>query len=330
MKAVRITKPGGPEVLQIEEVPDPVPGPSDIRVKVHATALNRADLLQAQGNYPAPPDAPQDIPGLEYAGEVLAVGPKARRFKVGDRVMGLVGGGGFAEQLVTHEREALSLPANIDFAHAAAIPEAFITAFDALVLQGGLRPSEHVLIHAAASGVGTAALQLVKAYGAHPIATGRSADKLARCRTEFGLEHALTVANPPAFAKEVRSLSGGAGVDLVLDLVGGAWLNETVASLAPKGRLMLVGLLAGRSVESLDLNAVLSRRIRLTGTVLRSRPLEEKISVAREFERQVLPLFAQGRIKPVVDAFFPVTQVRQACERMAQNATFGKVVLQWQ
>ncbi|HLL53710.1 MAG TPA: NAD(P)H-quinone oxidoreductase [Myxococcaceae bacterium] len=329
MKAVRITRPGGPEVLQVEEVAAPEPGPSELLVAVRASALNRADLLQTAGHYPAPPDVAQDIPGLEYAGEVVAVGPRVRRFRVGDRVMGLVGGGAFAEQLVTHEREALPIPPDLDFARAAAVPEAFITAFDALV-QAGLRPSEHVLIHAVTSGVGSAGVQLAKAFGANVIGTGRSAEKLARCKAELGLAGSVRVeSKPPAFAQEVRTLTGGHGVDVVLDLVGGAYLPETLSAAATQARIVLVGLLAGRA-EKLDLSVLLSKRLRLFGTVLRSRPIEEKIALARDFERQVLPLFSEGRIKPVVDAFFPMYQIQQACERMAQNVPLGKVVLTWQ
>lgn len=331
MKAVRITKPGGPEVLRIEEVPTPMPGPSELLVRVHATGLNRADLLQCMGMYPPPPDAPPDIPGLEYAGEVVAVGARVQRFQVGDRVMGLVGGGGFAELTLTHEREALPIPTGLDFSQAAAIPEAYATAFDALVLQADLRPGERVLIHAAASGVGTAAIQLAKAFGAEVVmGTGRTEPKLARCKSDLGLdEYVVVPGRPPSFAQQVKGFTGGRGADVVLDLLGGFYLGETVAATASRGRVLLVGLLAGRNAEGLDLGAMLNKRMSLTGTVLRSRPIEDKIRVAREMERQVLPLFAHGRVKPVVDAVFPMYQIQQACERMAQNATFGKVVLQW-
>lgn len=329
MKAVRITDQGGPEVLKIEDVPDPVPGPTELLVDVRAAALNRADLLQAMGMYPAPPDAPQDIPGLEYAGEVRAVGARVRRFKVGDRVMGIVGGGAFAQQIVTHEREAIAVPANLDFAKAAAIPEAFFTAFDALVLQGEMRASENVLVHAAASGVGTAGVQLAAALGANVFGTSRSADKLERCKSELGLHTAIAVTDdPPSFADRVNAATGKRGVDLVLDLVGGSYLPETARAAAYRGRIILVGLLAGPSAE-LPLGMLLSKRLRVFGTTLRSRPLEEKIAVAQAFERQLLPMFATGRLKPVVDKVFPMQEIQQAALRMAENASFGKVVLQW-
>ena len=208
----------------------------DLLVQVHATALNRADLLQVLGRYPPPKDVPQDIPGLEYAGTVVAVGERVLRFQRGDRVMGLVGGGAFAERLVTHEREALPLPDGLSFERAAAVPEAFLTAFDALVLQGGLRPHARVLVHAAASGVGTAGLQLVRSFQGEAIGTGRSAVKLERCR-EFAPFHPLVLAGEPRFADRVLSLTGGQGVDVVMDLVGGRYVAESLACLAMRGRV---------------------------------------------------------------------------------------------
>jgi NADPH:quinone reductase-like Zn-dependent oxidoreductase len=243
--------------------------------------------------------------------------------------MGLVAGGAFAEQLVTHERESLAMPLGMGFAQAVAIPEAFITAFDALVLQGGLRPNESVLIHAVGSGVGTAACQLVSALGARSIGTGRSEWKLKRCAAELGLTYGILLKDEaPGIEAEVRKLTQGRGADLALDLLGGSLLSQTLSSLAQRGRLVLVGLLAG--VEStVPLRTLLAKRITLIGTVLRSRELEEKIAVAQAFERQVLPFFQAGRIKPVVDAVLPMAQVQDAFRRMAANQTFGKVVLEW-
>lgn len=330
MKAVRITARGGPEVLRIEEVREPTPGPGELLVQVRASALNRADLLQSLGFYPAPPDVPQDIPGLEYAGEVQATGSRVRRFKPGDRVMGITGGAAFAERLVIHEREAVPLPPGLDFAQAAAVPEAFFTAFDALVLQAGLRSGEHVLIHAVASGVGTAASQLAAALGANVIGTSRSREKLARCATTLGVHHPVEISPPqPRFAEQVKAATGGRGADLVLDLVGGGdYLGETVSACAERARILVVGLLGGRSAE-VDLGTLLRKRIHLIGTVLRSRPLEEKIAVAQAFERQVLPLFAAGRLAPVVDSVLPMEDIQQGARRMLDNALLGKVVLRW-
>lgn len=327
MHVLRMTGSGGPEVLAFEERPDLTPAPSELLVRVRATALNRADLMQLRGAYPPPPDAPPDVPGLEYAGEVLAVGPRVRRFRPGDRVMGIVGGGAWAEQLTVHEREALPMPEGLDFADAAALPEAYLTAFDALVLQGGLRPGETVLIHAVASGVGSAAVQLCRAMGANAVGTGRNAAKLARAK-EWGAETLLVDTTPPRFAEAVRQATGGRGADLVLDLVGGDYLPETLEALAPQGRVMLVGLVAGAKAQ-VNLSLVLTKRLRLTGTVLRSRPLEEKIAVALAAERHLLPLFRSGALKPVIDAVLPISAIKEGLDRLARNETVGKLVLHW-
>jgi putative PIG3 family NAD(P)H quinone oxidoreductase len=328
MHVFRTTGAGGPEVLSLEERPELTPGPSELLVRVRATALNRADLLQLRGNYAPPPDVPPDVPGLEYAGEVLAVGPRVRRFRPGDRVMGLVGGGAWAEQLTVHEREALPMPEGMDFPDAAALPEVYLTAFDALVLQGGMRTGETVLVHAVASGVGSAAALLCRAMGVRVVGTGRNASKLERAR-EWGVEHTVLVdGTPPRFAEAVRQATGGRGVDLALDLVGGDYLPETLEALAPQGRVMLVGLVAGNRTQ-VNLGIVLMKRLRLTGTVLRSRPLEEKIALAQAAERHLLPLFRSGALKPVIDAVVPMRDIRDALARMAGNETVGKIVLRW-
>lgn len=328
MKVLRITRPGGPEVLAEEERPEPVPGPEEVLVRVRASALNRADLLQLRGHYPAPPDVPPDIPGLEYAGEVVAVGPRARRFQPGDRVMGLVGGGAWSELLVTHEREAMPIPDGMDFADAAAIPEAYLTAFDALVLQGELKPGETVLVHAVASGVGSAAALICQAMGARVVGTGRNAAKLARAADWGVARTVLCDTKPPRFADAVRDETGGRGADLCLDLVGGGYVPETLNALAPRGRLMLVGLVAGAATE-VNLGTVLMKRLRVTGTVLRSRALEEKIALAQSAERHLLPLFRSGALRPVIDAVVPRADIQQALERMASNDSVGKLVVRW-
>jgi len=328
MKALRILRPGSPDGLELAEAPEPAPGPADLIVQVQATALNRADLLQVLGRYPPPADVPQDIPGLEYAGTVVGTGPRVLRFKRGDRVMGLVGGGAFAERLVTSEREALPIPDNLSFEWAAAVPEAFLTAFDALVLQGGLRPHARVLVHAAASGVGTAALQLVHAFRGQAIGTSRSASKLERCRSLAPFHPVLVQPGEPRFADRVLSITEGRGVDLVLDLVGGRYLTESLACLAPRARLLQVGTLDGAKAE-LDLRQLMGRRAQLVGTLLRSRPLEEKISLARSFEAQVLPDLQNGTLRPVVDRVLGMGDARAALEGMASNASVGKLVLVW-
>lgn len=312
--------------MAIRDVTPPTMGPDEVRVAVKASALNRADLLQTMGKYPAPPGVPADVPGLEYAGEIVEVGARVTRWKLGDRVMGLVAGGAWAEQLVTHEREAIAIPHGLDFANAAAIPEAFITAWDALVLQGGLRSGQQVLIHAVASGVGTAALQLCHLNGASVIGTGRNAAKLERARS-LGATQTVLVEADQKFAAQVKQLAP-AGVALVLDLVGGSWLPETIDTMAPSSTLMLVGLVAGASAE-LPLRVVLGKRLTVKGTTLRARPLEEKIDVARRFEQLVVPHFSSGRLRPVVDSTVPFSQTTAALERLAANDSFGKTVLTW-
>lgn len=328
MKAAILADSGGPDSLRIQHVPDPTPGPTELLVKVHASALNRADLLQTLGLYPPPPDVPQDIPGMEYAGEVVAVGARCRRFKMGDQVMGIVGGGAFAEFLICHEREALPIPAQMSYRDAAAIPEAFITAFDALSLQAGLRSGDTVLIHAAGSGVGTAAVQIARALGAKVIGTARTAEKLARLKP-LGLHHGvLTGGELPDFARDVKTLTGGVGVDVVLDLVTGDTTQQTLQCLAPKARWVLVGMLAGAQ-GTFDLAQLLRKRATLLGTVLRSRPIEEKIAVAQATEKTLLPLFAEGKLRAVVDHVYPMSSLSEAFARLSSNASFGKIVLTW-
>lgn len=328
MKVLRISGEKGAGTLLLADAEEPAPGPHELCVRVHAAGLNRADLLQVRGLYPPPPDVPPDVPGLEFAGEVRAVGARVRAFRPGDRVMGLVGGGAFAEQLVVHEREALPLPENLTYAEAAALPEAYLTAFDALVLQGGLQAGESVLVHAVASGVGSAAALLCRAAGARVVGTGRSAQKLARAAQWGVAQTVLCEQAPPRFAEAVRAATGGRGADLALDLVGGDYLPETLQAMAPRGRVLLVGLVAGRSAP-LDLGLVLSRRLRLTGTVLRSRPHEEKAALAQAAVRQLLPLFRSGALPPVVDAVLPFSEAAQALARLAGNAPVGKLVLAW-
>ncbi len=322
MKAA-VTDFEGPEHVKLEDVDAPAPGPDEILVRVAATALNRADLMQTQGFYPAPPGVVPNIPGLEYAGEVVEIGARVTRWTVGDRVMGLVAGGAWATLLVTHEREALPVPESLTLTQAAALPEAFCTAFDALVTQAEMTNGSRVLIHAVASGVGTAALQLVNLYGGSAIGTGRNDAKLTRAR-ELGLRHSVLVQDG-VFADQVRELGGA---DIALDLVGGAYVGETVGAMNLKGTMMLVGLSAGASAK-VPLAQVLHKRLRVIGTVLRARPLEEKIGVARAVEMKLLPHFASGALKPVIDATLPMTDIVDALKRIATNDSFGKLVLTW-
>ena len=326
MRAVLITQPGGPEVLQLSDVATPEPGPRQIRVRVHASAINRADLMQRRGNYPPPPGWPENIPGLEYAGEVDALGEGASRWRVGDRVMGLVGGGGYAEYVVVHEDEAISVPDALSLEEAASIPEAFLTAYDAIYERVHLGSGESVLIHAVASGVGIAAVQIAKQLGCTVFGTARSDEKLERAR-EYGLDVGI---NPreTSFAEVIRSRTDGRGVDAVVDLVGGDCLTGNLQAIAKLGRIVVVGLVAG-AVAPLDMRLLLNKRAMIVGTVMRARALDEKISVASAFSRDVVPLLASRAIVPVVDRVFSFEEVAEAHRLVEANANFGKIVLVW-
>jgi NADPH:quinone reductase len=325
MNAIVITGVGGPEVLEIRQVPTPEPRGDQVRVRVRACGLNRADLLQARGHYPAPAGAPADIPGLDYAGEVDALGPDVTGpLKVGDRVFGIVAGGGQAEYVVTHERMAVPVPTCLDFVEAAAVPEVFLTAHDALVTQGRLGPGERVLIHAVGSGVGTAGAQLAHAMGCTVFGTSRTAGKLEQAGS-LGVDVAIETSRED-FAEVVRRETSGGGVEVVLDLIGAGALAGNLRALAPRGRLVLVGLLGGREAP-LDLGLMLSKRLTVVGTTLRARPIEEKIVATRLFASQVIPWLERGLVRPVVDSVFPFQAVRDAHSRMEANQTFGKVIL---
>jgi NADPH:quinone reductase len=322
--AIVISRPGGPDVLELRDVPQPSPLRGEVRVRVRATAVNRADLLQRMGQYPAPPDAPQDVPGLEFAGEIDAVGEATGDWKEGDRVFGLAGGGAYAEAIVVHGRTLARIPDRLTFEQAAAVPEAFITAFDAIVTQARLGSGERVLIHAVGSGVGTAAAQIARAIGARSIGTARTQTKLDRAR-ELGLGDGILV-REGRFAAEVLARTDKAGVDVILELVGGDYLGEDLACAAPRARIVLVGLLAGARTE-IDLGSVLRKRVTIVGTALRSRPLEEKIQATQAFARHLVPLFESGALRPVIDRTFPLSLAAKAHEHMATNDGFGKIVL---
>jgi putative PIG3 family NAD(P)H quinone oxidoreductase len=310
----------------LHDVPAPVPARSEVRVQVRATAVNRADLLQRQGQYPAPADAPADIPGLEFAGEVDAVGESVTDLAVGDRVFGLCGGGAYAEALAVPARTAVKLPEGMTWEEGAAVPEAFITAWDALVVQARLAAGETVLIQAAGSGVGTAAIQIARVIGARAVGTSRSAHKLERARA-LGLDEGVTIGpGGGGFADAVLRATGGRGADVVLELVGGSYLVEDLLCVAPRGRIVLVGLMGGARAE-LDLRSLLHKRIQLTGTVLRARPLEEKIAAVQQLGRHLVPLFARGALRPIVDRVLPLAEAAAAHAYVASNAGFGKVVL---
>ncbi len=326
MKAIVITRPGGPEVLQYMDVPDPVCGPDDLLVGIKTTALNRADLLQRAGAYPQPGAKPaHEIPGLEYAGEVLAIGDRVIGFAVGDRVMGLAAGGGYAEKIAVHNRLAVKVPDSLSWTEAGATPEVYITAHDAL-LQCGLTAGESVLIHAAGSGVGVAAIQIAKMMGASlVIGTAGGDDKLEQARA-LGMDVGINYRTQD-FADEVLKATGGRGVDVVLDVIGADYWEKNMKALAQKGRMVIVGLMGGNATQA-NLGALLQKRLQVRGTTLRARSMEEKAYATRAFEKSVVPHIASGRIKVVVDRIYPLSDAAAAQEYMASNANFGKVVLQ--
>lgn len=322
MRAVVITRPGGPEVLEIREVATPEPQGDQVRVRVRAAGLNRADLSQRMGNYPAPPGWPVDIPGMEFAGAVEAVGPLARMWKLGQRVMGLAGGGAQAEYIVAHEGLLVEIPANLDFAQAAGVPEVFMTAHDALFTQAGLTMGERVLIHAAGSGVGTAGIQLAHAAGATTFGTSRTPEKLERAKP-LGLDYALADKD---FAQAVKEHTGGAGVHVVLDTIGATYLAQNIEALAPRGRLVFLATQGGARAE-INIGALMAKRLQLRGSMLRARSLEEKLAVTRAFATQVVPLLASGKVRPIIERVYPLNEIAAAHEAMAANRNFGKLIL---
>ena len=326
MRAAIITRPGGPEVLEVREVPTPAPAADQILIRVQAAGVNRADILQRRGHYPAPPGAPQDIPGMEFAGEVAELGPDARLWQKGQRVFGIAAAGCYAECLIAHERALAEIPSNLNWIEAGSIPEVFITAHDALWKQAGLRPAETVLIHAVGSGVGIAAVQIARVMNAIPYGTSRTADKLDNAR-KLGMEDGVQLdASLAALRPAVERWTSKRGVDVVLDCVGGAYVTASVQVLAPHGRLIMLSQSAGASAE-LDLRPLMSRRLTLRGSTLRMRPLEEKIIATRAFAAEVVPLFARGLLRTIIDSEFPLDQVQAAHARLESNETFGKVVL---
>jgi NADPH2:quinone reductase len=326
MRAAVISRPGGPEVLDLQSRVAPEPAAGEVLVRVHASALNRADLAQREGHYPAPRGSPADIPGMEFAGEVAALGHGVSRWSEGDRVFGIVGGGGNAEYLVADADAVARIPDRLSWTDAASIPEAFITAHDALVVQAGIGAGESVLIHAVGSGVGLAATQLARAWNATPYGTARTAEKIERAR-EFGLANGVVVADDiDVIPVAVERWMPGKGIDVTLDLLGGAYLGASIRAAAPRGRIMLIGTVAGR-IASVPVGVILAKRLTLRGTVLRARSIEEKRAVTAAFAEQVVPLFVSGTLVPTIDQIFDLEDIRQAHERLASNATFGKIVL---
>ena len=322
MRAVVLHDHGGPEVLTIEDVSDPVPGPDEVLVDIAATALNRADLLQRMGLYPDPRRMQPEIPGLEFAGTVAAVGARVTMWNVGDSVMGIEAGGAYAERIATHERQLLAVPENIELVEAAAIPEVFLTAWDALVVQGGLTSGRWALVHAGASGVGTAAIQIAKAIGAF-IAVTCSPGKAELCLS-LGADIVLKRSPHDWLADAQAAVPGGFGT--VLDVVGGEEIDRNLQAVAPRGTIVQVGLMGGGSVP-VNVGLLMGKRAHWIGTTLRARPIEEKVAVTRRFAAEMLPLFEDGRLKPVIDRRYPLAEIAEAHKLMESNANAGKIVI---
>lgn len=328
MKAVYIKEFGAAENLEIREVENPpIPQDTQVLVKVKASAVNRADILQRRGFYPAPEGFSDRILGLEFAGEVFEIGENVKKFEIGDRVFGITAGAAQAEMLLTDESLLAKIPDNFSFTEASAVPEAFITAHDAIFTQGDLQKNETLLIHAVGSGVGLAALQLAKAKGAKVFGSSRTSEKLENCK-KFGLDEAINTSEVENFAEFIKEKTGGKGVDVILDLVGASYFERNLESLLLKGRLMLVGLVGGRTAE-FNLSLALTKRLKITGTVLRSRSTKEKTEATAKFIAEVLPLLESGKVKPNIDKIFLVEEIRKAHEYVESNESFGKVVLEF-
>lgn len=323
MKAIIRTGDGGPEVLQLGEIPSPNPTETQVLVDVHATALNRADLIQRRGGYPPPP-GDSEVLGLEIAGTVSAVGRAVKGVAKGDRVFGLVGGGGYAEQAVIDYRMAMPMPDEWTFEQAAAVPEVFFTASDNIFTQGGLSAGETILIHAGGSGVGTAGVQISHHAGAKVFVTAGTSEKIENCKAlgaEAGINYKET-----DFVAEILRLTDGEGVDVVVDFIGATYLERNLSVLKTRGRLLQLGLISGSTTE-INLNTVMRNRLQLIGSVLRTRSIDEKIGVTQNFMDRWLPELARGEIRPIIDTVFPLAAASDAHKYMEANRNFGKIIL---
>jgi NADPH2:quinone reductase len=325
MRAVQLEKHGGPEVLKLGEAPRPEPGPGQVLIRIAATSVNRADLQQRSGNY-APPPGESEILGLECAGVIEALGEGVADWRVGERVMTLLGGGGYADYAAAPAGTLMPVPENLDLVRAAAIAEVWITAFLNVFREAGLRPGETLLLHGGGSGVGTAAIQLAKALGPSPVLVTVGSPEKAEACLGLGADHAILYKSEN-FAERVLELTGKRGADVILDHIGAAYLEPNLACLALYGRLVIIGLLGGAKAE-LNIGRLMVKRQRIIGSVLRARPIEEKARITAAFREAVLPRFASGELKPVIHAVLPLAEVRSAQEQMAANANVGKIVLQ--
>lgn len=325
MKAVYISEPGGPEVLEIRDVPAPVPGPGEVLIDVVAAGLNRADVQQRRGFYPPPPGA-SDIPGLEVSGRIAAFGPEVSKpFSVGDKVVALLSGGGYAQQVAVPAEQVLRLPDGVDLVTAASLPEVAATVYSNLIMTAQLQAGETVLIHGATGGIGTMAIQLAKAYGATVATTAGTAEKVGTAKAFLGADIAINYAEED-FAESLKAQNGGKGADVILDVVGAKYLQQNVEALADYGRLVVIGLQGGVKGE-LNLGQLVSKCAAIIGTALRPRPVAEKGVIMNAVRESVWPMLADGRIKPLVAKSFPLEQVREAHEYFDSGEHMGKVLL---
>lgn len=324
MTAIAIKTPGGPEALVPEERPVPTPGATDILVRVRAAGVNRPDVMQRQGKYPPPPGAP-DIPGLEIAGEVAALGANVKRWKVGDAVTALVPGGGYAEYALADETNALPVPKGFSFIEAAALPETFFTVWHNMMERGRLKSGETVLIHGGSSGIGTTAIMLAKAFGATVIVTAGSAEKCVACK-KLGADFAINYKTEDFVAK-TKEATGGRGADLILDMVGGDYVERNYDAAAVEGRIVQIATQEGFKV-TLNLLKLMQKRLTHTGSTLRPRPVADKAAIARALEAKVWPLLSAGKIKPVIDTVQPLVKASEAHARMDSSAHVGKIMLE--
>jgi len=324
MKAVVITQPGGPEVLQIHDRPKPSFGSDEVLIKVAAAGVNRPDVFQRKGNYPPPPGAPQDIPGLEIAGIVAEVGAKVTRWRTDDKVCALIMGGGYAEYCNVPEGQCLPVPGNLSFVEAASLPETFFTVWSNVFDRGALKPGETLLVHGGSSGIGVAAIQMAKAWASTVYVTAGSDEKCKFC-IGLGADHAINY-KTESFPEVIKQLTNGKGVDVILDMIGGDYTPGNIQSLAEEGRLVLINTMKGKDVQ-IDLSQVMRKRLNITGSMLRSRPVEFKAAIARNLEKHIWPFLESGKIKPVIHSVFPANEAAKAHQLMESGDLMGKVVL---
>lgn len=325
MTAIVIRAPGGPEVLTPERRPLPQPGPGEALIAVEAAGVNRPDVSQRLGKYPPPPDAPQDVPGLEVAGRVVALGAGATRYALGAEVCALVAGGGYAEFCVAHESNVLPKPPGFSMIEAAAVPETFFTVWTNVFQRGHLAAGETLLVHGGSSGIGTTAIMLGKAFGARVVVTVGSQAKREACLA-LGADHAIDYKTQD-FVAETKRATGGAGADVILDMVGGPYVQRNYEAAAVEGRIVQIAFMEGYRIPQLDLRALSAKRLTHTGSTLRPRTPAQKAVIARELEEKVWPLFARGDFRPVIDRTFPLAEAARAHERMESSAHVGKIVL---